>query len=157
MTLAVGAASACTTSASPQPTTGPSTAAEIVPTAPTHPEHDNAYEGTGDAPTAAPPPQALLTVQAYVRAWARPDLDATNWLAGVTPYVTPAYRQLLTTVEPANIPAHTVTGPPVVVSSTTAVVVADVPTDTATVRVTCTHTGGRWLVATMQPREAAGE
>jgi hypothetical protein len=110
--------------------------------------HNDGFEEASDAP---PAPQALAVADAYVRAWARPDLDAAEWLAAITAYATPQYGGLLATVDPSRVPARRVTGPPVAVSSTTVVVVIDVPTNTGAVRVTCTNTAGRWLVATVDP------
>ncbi|MFI5496592.1 hypothetical protein [Actinoplanes sp. NPDC051859] len=94
---------------------------------------------------------ALRTADAYVRAWARPDLDSARWLAGVAPYTAPRYRALLSTVDPRHIPARTVTGPPTTVRTEPTVIVADVPTDAGAVRVSCEPVDGRWLVTTVEP------
>ncbi len=128
---------------SPDATTGPTLAASAEP----HLHNDDIEEATN----APPAPQALAVADAYVRAWARPDLDAATWLAATTRYATPQYGELLATVDPTHVPARRVTGPPTAVSSTTVVVVVDVPTDAGAVRVTCTNVAGRWLVATVDP------
>jgi len=83
----------------------------------------------------------------FVHAWARPDLEQPAWFAALRDLVTPAYARLLAATDPANVPAHLVTGAPVARSSTSTVLVTDVPTDAGTVRVTLTRVDGRWLVA----------
>jgi len=113
-------------------------------------DHD---DGPGPAVSVSPPPAALDAASAYVRAWARPQLDRDTWYAGTRHLAAPAYAQLLADTDPANVPAQAVTGPARAVSSTTAVVVADVPTDAGTVRVRLTPIDGRWLVATCAPAQ----
>ena len=97
---------------------------------------------------------ALLAALTYVRLWARPTLDRTAWHAGVKPMATPAYAQLLADTDPAQVPAHTPTGSPRLVTADTAVVVADVPTDAGLIRVTVASTGGRWLIDNARPAPA---
>jgi len=113
-------------------------------------DHD---DGPGAAPSVPPPAAALAAADAYVRSWARPQLDRDTWYAAIRGLATPGYAQLLADTDPANVPARAVTGPPRAVSSTAAVVVADVPTDTGTVRVRLTPVDGRWLVATCTPAQ----
>jgi hypothetical protein len=133
----------------PTPNPVPPAASSPEPIASTAPDPHN--DDIEDAPSAPPAPQALAVADAYVRAWARPDLNPARWLAAITGYATPQYGALLATVDPTHVPAHQVTGPPSAVSSTTVVVVVDVPTDVGAVRVTCTNVVGRWLVATVAP------
>ena len=97
----------------------------------------------------APPAAATDAALRFVHAWARPGLDQPAWFAGIRDLVTPAYAGLLAATDPANVPAHLVTGAPVARSSTSTVLVTDVPTDAGTVRVTLTRVDGRWLVATV--------
>ncbi|GIH18958.1 hypothetical protein [Rugosimonospora africana] len=92
--------------------------------------------------------QAIEVARRFAAAWSRPNLDAQTWLAGVRVYTAPHYAALLASVDPANVPATTVTGPPTPVSSTTVVLVVDVPTDAGTLRVTCDDMAGQWLVVT---------
>jgi hypothetical protein len=109
-------------------------------------------DGPGTAASAPPAPAAQTTAEAFVRAWAYPDLPAAAWLAGVTPYAAPGYATLLRTVDPATIAARTVTGPGAAVVSTSAVNVYAVPTDAGTLLVTCNLLNGRWLVTSVQPQ-----
>jgi hypothetical protein len=142
-TLVLSGCSPATPDTAPPTTTTPNPAAEEA-------DHDH-DDGPGPAISVPPPPAALNAATAYVRAWARPHLDHDTWYAGTRPLATPAYAQLLADTDPANMPAQVVTGPARAVSATTAVVVADVPTDTGTVRVRLTSADGRWLVATCTP------
>lgn len=112
---------------------------------------DAGEDGPYAAASAPPPRSAVLAAVTYTKAWARPALPQGAWFAAVSALVTPAYAQLLSSTNPANVPAQNVTGEPVVVSSTTAVVIADVPTDAGRVRVTVANMAGRWLVATAEP------
>lgn len=108
-------------------------------------------DGAGTAPSAPPVNAAMLAAHTYVRMWARPALNRDAWYAGVRPLVVSAYAQLLADTDPARVPARVVTGSPQPVSSTTAVLVADVPTDAGAVRVTVVNTAGRWLIASASP------
>lgn len=103
------------------------------------------------APSTPAAPAAVAAALAYVTAWARPDLAPNAWYAAVRGLVVPQYARLLADTDPASVPAHTVTGPARVLSSTTAVVVVAVPTDAGTVQVTVLRTGARWLIATARP------
>lgn len=103
-------------------------------------------DGPQSAPSTPPVATARYTAEAFARAWARPDLPPTEWLAGVKPYATPGYGQLLASVDPARIPAHKITGPPTPTSSTTVINTFDVPTDAGTLHITCQLLDDQWLV-----------
>ena len=111
-------------------------------------------DGAGTAPSAPPQNAALLAARTYIRLWARPGLNQAKWYADLQPWATPQYRRLLSDTNPANVPAHTVTGAPRPVSSTSAVLIADVPTDAGPIRITVTDLGGRWLIASARPAPA---
>ncbi|RKN50487.1 hypothetical protein D7223_01440 [Micromonospora endolithica] len=91
----------------------------------------------------------------FVRAWARPELPADRWWAGVRPYSVAAYADLLATVNPANVPATRITGPGRAAAATAERTDVDVPTDAGMLRVVCVRSGDRWLVATLGVREEA--
>lgn len=89
--------------------------------------------------TPAPPAsQALAVAVSFTKAWANHPAGITSqqWLAGLKPYTTDEYLPQLASVDPANIPATKVTGAAVSIESTTSSVVADVPTDGGTLKVT---------------------
>jgi hypothetical protein len=106
-------------------------------------------EEPGPDPTYASSQAALVTATGFIRAWAHPQLPAAVWLAGVRPYATPDLARKLATVDPANVPAHTTTGPAWLISATPTVAIVAVPTDAGAVVVVCRLTQGRWSVASI--------
>lgn len=124
----------------------PGAAAVSWPPAPASPDTEN---GPNAPMTITPPAAATDAVLRFVHAWARPGLPQKTWYAGVRGLATPAYARMLATVEPVNVPAHLVTGALVARTSTDQELIADVPTDAGTLRVTVVPSGGRWLVATV--------
>lgn len=87
----------------------------------------------------------------FVAAWARPDQDAATWQAGVGPHATPELLQSLADTDPGNLPAVTVSGPPVQVAANAEAGVFDVPTTGEFVRVFVELVDGRWLATDVQP------
>lgn len=137
-------------------TTAPPTRTDAAPTgssagAEPHDAGNPDEDGPGAAVSAPAADAALLHAQTFVAAWARPDRKPGAWFTGIQKLVTAGYAHLLASTDPANVPARTVTGSPTAVSSTTAVLIADVPTDAGPIRVTVVQAGGRWLVATVVP------
>lgn len=101
-------------------------------------------------PTSAPPATEALTVaEAWGKAWVRhPEgTTAQMWLDGLRPYTTEEYLVEMATVDPANIPANKVTGPPVPKQSFTSSVTANLPTDGGTLAITVIDTPQGWRVA----------
>ena len=141
--LATLGTASCTTSPAEQ-RPAPSAATSTIP------DVDN-EDGARLAPSAPAAPAAVRLAVRYVAVWARPGLNREAWHTGVRPLVVGPYAQLLADTDPANVPATAVTGPPRVLSSTTAVVICAVPTDAGPVHVTVVDQDGRWLVATAGP------
>jgi hypothetical protein len=138
---------------------------EAGDSAPTRsPEPSEAGDGT-EAPAAAagtdafsedpaaddPVVAAQQASAEFVAQWARPDLDAATWQAGLAPRATPELMASLAATDPANVPAVTVTGPPVPVAANAEAAVFDVPTTGDFVRVFLQLVGGAWLVTDVQP------
>ncbi|MET7391880.1 hypothetical protein ABZS66_00065 [Dactylosporangium sp. NPDC005572] len=98
-------------------------------------------------------PQAIQAAVAFVTAWARPDLDQLAWLAGVIAFAMPEYAAVLASVDPANVPAHRVTGLATPRTATADAAEVDVPTDTGPIRVALVLRDGRWVVADLHPAE----
>jgi hypothetical protein len=101
-------------------------------------------------PTAAPPSAAALKVAtAWGKAWVDHPKGTTNdkWVDGLRPYTTEEYLVEMSTVDPANIPATKVTGPPVPKQSYTSSVTANLPTDGGTIAITVIDTPQGWRVA----------
>jgi hypothetical protein len=147
--LMLGAAG-CTATPQPQALPRPVPAPSATGPAPAD------ADGVGAAPSSTPEAAAVDAAETYVRLWARPELAEAAWYTALRELTTPGYAVLLADTDPANVPAHTVTGPARVMSSTTAVLVADVVTDTGPIRVTVTHHGNRWLIATAGPAPSPG-
>ncbi|MEV6925534.1 hypothetical protein AB0M46_13690 [Dactylosporangium sp. NPDC051485] len=145
--LAVAVA-ACATSPTPPAPTGSVTAPAVSAGSAQPDDHDHDHDGVG--PTQPPSTGDLAAAhnagQAFVTAWARPDLPASDWHATVAPLAVPAYANKLSTVDPSRVPATRVTGPAVTVSATASAVLLDVPTDAGTVRVSVVLQDRRWLV-----------
>lgn len=91
---------------------------------------------------------------AALAAFARPDLDHTEWWATVGPFFTTQAQQAYFYVLPENIPVREVTGPATLVDDTSAyVAVVDVPTDIGPYRVTLQRLDAEtpWLVTDFDP------
>lgn len=131
-----------------------------APNAPVYPgrhgedtEHGNRIYTPGPSTTADP---AMLTVaRKFAVVWARPDLGQHEWLAGVQQYGTSDYLRPLANIDPGNVPASKVTGPPTVVTSRTDQAIVDVPTDGGTLRLTIVSLVGQWWVSETEMLEAA--
>lgn len=113
-------------------------------------------DGVGPTATARQDRAAVDAATRFVRAWARPHLPATRWLADLRPLAVAAYADLLATVDPANVPARHVTGSARVAMAIDGRVDVDVPTDAGLLRVSVLREGTRWLVATITPPPAQG-
>jgi hypothetical protein len=88
----------------------------------------------------------VVTATRFAAAWAQPVLPAARWWAGVAPWCQPSYAELLRTVDPANIPATRITGPPRPVSQQSGLATYTVATDAGVLTITVAALGGRWLV-----------
>jgi len=91
---------------------------------------------------------------AFVAAWARPDLDAQAWAAGVRPLATSdLWSSGLSMTDPSSTPAVTVRGEPRQMAMNDEEGVLDVPTTGAWVRVHVvpSSAGGAWLVSRVEP------
>lgn len=102
------------------------------------------------SPTSAPPdPEALWVARRWATAWATHPRGMTSqqWLDRLRPYTTEEYLPRMRTVDPANIPATTVTGAPTVTASYTGSVEVQVPTDGPTLAITVIETDTGWRVA----------
>jgi hypothetical protein len=101
----------------------------------------------GDEPMLA----AQQAAAEFVAAWARPDLDATSWQAGLAAHATPELMSSLADTDPTNIPSVTVSGQPVEVASNAEAAVFDVPTTGEFVRVHVQLIVGAWLATDVEP------
>lgn len=105
------------------------------------------------APSALPlsqaPPAALDVARRWSAAWVRPPAGTTTeqWVDGLRELTTPEYLAVLGGVDPANVPASSVTGPPRPVRVAASSVQAEVPTDALTLLVLVVETEQGWRVA----------
>ncbi|MFC5996003.1 hypothetical protein ACFQE5_17495 [Pseudonocardia hispaniensis] len=120
--------------------------------------------GSGAAPTVLPPvapltpsalpldqapAAALRTAAAWAAAWAdHPEgITSQQWLSRLRPYTTDEYLGVLSSVDPANVPATRVTGAPTPVRVAPSSVQVTVPTDALTLVVLVVDTESGWRVA----------
>jgi hypothetical protein len=124
-----------------QPPAGTGSATSDLPTRITSPPQK---------PTsAAPADEALEVASSWGKAWVTHPKGTTSkkWLDGLRPYTTEEYMVEMATVDPANIPATKVTGPPVPKESFTSSVTANLPTNGGTIAITVIDTPQGWRVA----------
>jgi len=103
-----------------------------------------------ESPTpAAANPEALRIAKEWSAAWVNhpPGVTVEQWLAGMKPFTTEEYLPVMSSVDPANVPATAVTGEPVATSSYTSSVEVTVPTDGPKLSITVVSTNAGWRVA----------
>jgi hypothetical protein len=125
----------------------------------------------GDAGAALPAPlphptddatsdeAALAAGTAAMTAFARPDLSPDEWWAGLAPLLSPAATEAYLGTDPAEVPAHEVTGPAWMGDSESAFLsLVFVPTDAGEYAVLLVREGGGapWLVERISPVESGG-
>jgi len=103
-----------------------------------------------ETPTSAPPePAALDVAESWGQAWVNhpAGVKVEQWLADLAPFTTEEYLTEMATVEPANIGATEVTGPPEATESFTSSVKVKLPTDDGDLLITVIDTPDGWRVA----------
>jgi hypothetical protein len=107
--------------------------------------------GTDDqpGPSAVAPASAAPGVAAgFAAAWVRSDLGAAQWLKGIVGFCEPGFAAKLASVDPANVPAHRVTGKPRAVRApANRSAQYAIATDEGTLTVTLVDLNGRWRVS----------
>jgi hypothetical protein len=101
-------------------------------------------------PTSAPPaPKALEIATLWAKAWVTHPQGITSeqWLNSLRPYSEEELITVMSTVDPANIPATEVTGPATAIVSYTTSVEASLPTNGGTLSITVISTPQGWKVA----------
>lgn len=146
--------SAATTAISPVPQVeeGPTASAMPTRSAPSPAtDHDSPYDSSAPDPAFT----AADAAAAFVAAWARPDLSAEAWSAGVRPLVTnDLWSNGLSMTDPASTPEVAVRGEPRQVAMNAEEAVLDVPTTGAWVRVrVVVAPDGEWLASSVEPAE----
>lgn len=130
----------------PSDTAGDTPPSGPAPSAPV-PSIETAGSDDHDRPAPAPPVgQPAAVAEAFAAAWVRA-LPADQWWTALAPLCETEFAALLASVDPANLPASRVTGPPVLASpSTSGPAVYTIPTDGGTLTITVAAIGGKWLV-----------
>lgn len=98
------------------------------------------------------PPAALDVATRWTAAWVRPPAGtpAGQWLEGLRATTTPEYLGVLAGVDPSNIPATRVTGPPKVISVAPKSVRVEVPTDAVTLSEVLINSEAGWRVSSYE-------
>lgn len=100
-------------------------------------------------PVSQAPPAALEVARRWARAWVRPaaGTSAGQWLDGLRPTTTDEYLGVLAAVDPNNVPAGRVIGPPRPTRVAPHSVQVQVQTDGPTLLVLVVDTESGWRVA----------
>ncbi|HET6706407.1 hypothetical protein [Amycolatopsis sp.] len=105
-------------------------------------------------PLATPTPttpnaDAIRVAKEWAAAWVRHPAGITSeqWLAQLKPFTTEEYLPVMSSVDPANIPATKVTGEPVVGTAYPSSVQLTIPTDGPKLAITVVSTNAGWRVA----------
>lgn len=133
-----------TVAAPTAPVPSPSTAT-TAPT--TQPSTRGVTSNGSPSTTAAPTPVAVE----FTRAWTRTTVDQAAWLAALKPFVTSDYFSVLSTVDPARVPASRVVDAGRELSSSGERATVQVGTDGGTMAVTLVLRDRVWLVSDIEP------
>jgi hypothetical protein len=98
---------------------------------------------------AAPNGDAIRVAKEWAAAWVNHPAGITSeqWLAQLKPFTTEEYLPVMSTVDPANIPATKVTGEPVPGTSYPKSLQVTIPTDGPKLAITVVSTNAGWRVA----------
>lgn len=109
-------------------------------------------------PAAANRALASSAATSWVRLWARPQLPAKQWLAELSPATFAYYLPTLASVNPANVPAARVAGPPALLRFAPGAADLQVPVaggDIHAVKITMiwypTTAAGHWVSSALEP------
>lgn len=133
-------------SGSPRPSTGAAaprstpTPTALPPVAPLTPKA---------LPLSAVPPEALAAARNWTSAWVNHPPGTTNarWTAGLRPFTTAEYLGVLGAVDPSNVPATAVTGPPKPTRVAPRSVQVEVPTNALKLSILVVDTDAGWRVS----------
>lgn len=136
-------ASGCT------PSPGPVRSTPTGPPAATSQQREHGQDADEDTP-APPTTQAATVVAGFAQAWARPSADPHTWWAAVAVWCEEGLADKLRSVDPGNVPATAITGPPQGIGGSAADGLRfHVPTNTGTLQVTVAALGGQWKITTI--------
>jgi len=150
---AVSAHSGCVQQSGPDPT--PSRSSYLPSTAPTSPIDDGEVVA---APEAGADSQrdAIEAATEAMKAFAQPQLSADDWWAQMLPLLSQQGGVAYEGTDPAQIPAHQVTGAAIVLTDSTDVsLIVQVPTDVGPYNITLTrpNASAPWLADRIRPAQ----
>ncbi|MEV7091228.1 hypothetical protein AB0M80_00150 [Amycolatopsis sp. NPDC051045] len=136
------------------PTTGTTTSVTATPSGLAAPVPTSNLPTRLATPLATPTPttpngDAIRVAKAWAAAWVNHPAGITSeqWLAQLKPLTTEEYLPVMSTVDPANIPATKVTGEPVPGTSYPKSLQVTIPTDGPKLAITVVSTNAGWRVA----------
>lgn len=106
--------------------------------------------GDDDAPVPSAPAgsTAAATAVGFSAAWVRGPADPAGWWSSLLPWCEYGLADALRSTDPANVPAHRLTGSPTQTGgSIEQGLTFEVPTDAGTLALTLAAIDGRWLVS----------
>jgi len=154
VTIAViSALSGCVQQSGPYAT--PSSSSYLPSTAPTSPIDDGEIAA---APEAGPDSQqdAIEAATEAMKTFAQPQLSADDWWAQMLPLLSQQGAVAYEGTDPAQIPAHQVTGGAIVLADSTDVsLIVQVPTDVGPYNITLTrpNASAPWLADRIRPAQ----
>lgn len=101
-------------------------------------------------PPAVPPdPAGVQLAERWGRLWVDhpPGVDGHQWAGRLQPFTTAEFQPLLSSVDPANVPADAVTGPAVPLRSTAGSMDVRLPTNAGDITVQLIRSPAGWRVA----------
>ena len=152
--IRTGPAGAGSQQAATVPEASRAAASATTTTAPPPPDAAGPAEGAPPAtPDAAAATRARTRATAFLRAFARTDLDQAAWWNGVAGYFTPAAASIYHYTDVVNVPVHQVVEGSARLAPDTTPYRAQVTvrTDIGTYTVTLIRAGGDWLVDRATP------
>jgi hypothetical protein len=103
----------------------------------------------GAPPAAAPNPDGLAAAEAWGKQWVNhpPGTNKQQWMERLRLYTSDEFITVMDSIDPANVPATAVTGPPRAVESTASSMEVRLPTNAGDVQVRVSSTPHGWRVA----------
>jgi hypothetical protein len=103
----------------------------------------------GAPPAAAPNPDGLAVAETWGKQWVNhpPGTNKQQWMERLRPYTSDEFITVMDSIDPANVPATAITGPPRAVESTASSMEVRLPTNAGDVQVRVSSTPQGWRVA----------
>lgn len=103
----------------------------------------------GPPPPAPPNPAGLSEAQVWAQQWVNhpPGTPKQQWMDRLRPHTTEEFLPVMDSVDPANVPATAVTGPPSAMESTATSMDVRLPTNSGDLKIQVISTPQGWRVA----------